>query len=89
MYTVKQLSPKEFQISLFEDHKEPEKIYKVSIRNHSYYCTCPGWMKTPGINHKHVKIIRAWIQAGSPWLAAIENGDSITVSTHIPCPKER
>lgn len=68
-YTIKPLAD-HYVVSLFDGHAYPDKQYHVWIKKP--FCTCPGYPKTPGHNHKHLALVHQWIKAGSPWGAALE-----------------
>ena len=89
MYTIKELNKYGvYQVALFDGHKEPDKVYKVHLKGNSAYCSCPGFPKTPGHSHKHIRLVKEWLKAGSPWLADCEIEDKqILIKTNIPTPK--
>lgn len=81
-YTIK---PKNdhFVVSVFDGHKEPANQYHVWATS-KMYCSCPGYPKTPGATHKHVRLVRAWQASGRPDLAVltIAKDDTIQLHTH-------
>jgi len=75
-YTIRQRA-KEFgsdtlyEVAKFTDHNEPDQIYTVTVSpSGDAQCDCPGHRWTPGPEHKHIRLVKAFIYDGNPPLAA-------------------
>lgn len=81
MYTVRPYND-HYMVSVFEDGKLPVHQYEVWLKRP--FCTCPGYKRTPGMEHKHIAIVNAWINSGSPGFIAIDLIDNKPTIIHTP-----
>lgn len=66
-----------YEVAKFEDGEvQPKDVYDVEIHKTSgkSSCNCPAGMyhRKPGIEDKHVVIVKKWVAAGSPTPAIVE-----------------
>ena len=56
-YYIRRLGPNRYDVAVFTDHAMPDHTYTVTYET----CTC-----MVGFNCKHVRLIKAWAEAGEP-----------------------
>jgi hypothetical protein len=74
IYTVREmvggkgLAPEHYEVSKFVDDAQPEDVYDVTFGPNvgQIYCNCLGFRRQnyPKPLHKHIRLVRLWIQRG-------------------------
>jgi len=90
MYTVKELDSQRqhYLVSVFDGDQIPNHTYQVWLGSRKH-CTCLGYRKTPGAQHKHLQIVRYWLDHGSPWFSALEINEDGNIQLFAPYTPEK
>lgn len=68
-YQVRKIHPHHYEVSKWDDGVQPEDVYDVTINVRDVpWCNCMGFIrqKAPKEEHKHVKLVRRFIEDGCP-----------------------
>lgn len=65
IYVIRQIGvKKEFEITSFEESKEPTGVYTVKITSRAKSCSCNGFYRQRDkTEHKHIKLVNFWIKS--------------------------
>lgn len=68
-YVVKKVSHTEFDVSKFEDRKQPSSTYRVTMKGNKFWTDSPGYVHR-GQDDKHIKVVKQFIADHEPQLTA-------------------